>query len=246
MRKKIIDDNLTSREMQILFAIVKEFCDTSNTVGSKELQEKYNFGFSSATIRNEISVLRDKGYLIQIFTNSASKPTEKAFKMFVNQLLAGLQVTTSKQKELEKQLLELHNKHSKLSKDIAKLLANTTGGLSFVVSEDEEAFSGTKSLVLNSNPDETKVSQILDFLDNLEDNKVSLLEKSSTDNEISTYFSEDKDLIVPLGKGYAMMTTEIEFEDGKKSIVGVITPSHLIANKKNLEAVKTLKNIFTK
>ncbi len=247
MPKKIIDDTLSQRQTQILFSIVKEYCDTSNVVGSKELQEKYNFGFSSATIRNEIASLRDKGYLNQPFTNSASKPTEKAYKIFVNQLLLGLQVTTSKHKDMEKHLFDLQSKHANLSKEIAKLLAQSTGGLGFAVSHNDEAFSGTKSLIANSNPEDTKVSQILDFLDNLDSTKNMLLnEKSENNLQIQTYFSGDDNPIVPLGKGYAMVTTEIVLEDGKRSVVGVITPSHLLGNKKNLEAFKTLTSLLNK
>jgi transcriptional regulator of heat shock response len=247
MPKKIIDDSITQRQTQILFSIVKEYCDTSNVVGSKELQEKYNFGFSSATIRNEVSTLRDKGYLSQPFTNSASKPTEKAFKVFVNQLLQGLQVTTSKHKDLEKQLFELQSKHANLSKDIAKLLAQSTGGLGFAVSSTDEGFSGTKSLIANTNPEDTKVSQILDFLDNLDSTKQALLDgPTDQNNKIQAYFSGDDNPIVPLGKGYAMVTTEITLEDGGRSVIGVITPSHLLGNKKNLEVFKTLTNILNK
>ena len=51
---------------------------------------------------------------------------------------------------------------------------------------------------------------------------------------------------MPLGKGYAMVTTEITLDDGKKSIIGVITPSHLIANKKHFEAMKSIKDVFNK
>ena len=245
-KTKIYDDSLSPRQTQILFAIVKEYCDSSVIVGSKELQEKYGFTFSSATIRNEVSTLRDKSYLIQPFTNAASKPTEKAFKLFVNQLLLGLQVTSSKQKDLEHHLIELQNKHTNLSKEIAKLLANTTGGLGFIVSDKDEAYSGTKSLVLNSNPEDTKVSQILDFLDNLENTKSALLNLNDNSSDITAYFSEDDNPVVPLGKGYAMVTTEITLDDGKKSIIGVITPSHLIANKKHFEAMKSIKDVFNK
>jgi transcriptional regulator of heat shock response len=249
MSKKILEDTLTPRQTNILFALVKEYCDGGEVLGSKELQEKYNFQFSSATIRNEISILRQKGYLIQPFTNSASKPTEKSYKMFVNQLLLGLQVTTRHQKELEKQLLEIQNKHANLSKEIAKLLANTTGGLGFAVSENKEEYSGTKNLFLNGDGGvnkDTTVVQILDFLDNLEANKQVLLDAKTENNQLQTYFSEDNNPIIPLGKGYAMVATEVNLEDGGRTVIGVITPSHMLANKKNLEAINLLNKLLNK
>jgi transcriptional regulator of heat shock response len=245
MPKKILDDTLTHRQTNILFALVKEYCDCGEVIGSKELQEKYHFGFSSATIRNEVSTLRDKGYLFQPFTNAASKPTEKAFKLFVNQLLIGLQVTTRQQKELEKQLDEIQSKHANLSKEISKLLAKTTGGLGFAVSDKTESYSGTKNLLTLSNED-TKVSQILDFLDNLDNTKSFLLDaKNGKEGEMQTYFSDDNP-IIPLGRGFAMVSTEITLEDGERTVIGIITQSHLLANKKNLEALSGINKLLTK
>lgn len=247
MPKKIIDDNLTTRQTNILFALVKEYCDDGEMLGSKELQEKYSFQFSSATIRNEIAVLRDKKYLFQPFTNSASKPTEKAFKLFVNQLMIGLQVTSKQQKDLEKQLITIQAKHSKLSKEIAKLLAQSTGGLGFAVSNNDEAFAGTKSLLsLTNDPESSKVSQILDFLDNLEDSKQLLLDGNNQNgSELQTYFSDDNP-IIPLGRGYAMVASEITLEDGNKTVIGLITHVHMLANKKSLETVQAVKDLLSK
>jgi transcriptional regulator of heat shock response len=251
MPKKIMNDVLTPRQTNILFALVKEYCDCGEVIGSKELQEKYQFQFSSATIRNEVSTLRDKGYLIQPFTNAASKPTEKAYKLFVSQLLLGLQVTTRQQKELENQLNEIQLKHANLSKEIAKLLANTTGGLGFAVSDTKESYSGTKNLIMsNMINEETKVVQILDFLDNLDSTKKALLDpkRDPNANQLQTYFSEDNNNnpIIPLGKGYAMVATEVTLEDGERTVIGVITPSHMMTNKKNLEAISMLNKLLNK
>jgi transcriptional regulator of heat shock response len=247
MPKKILDDTLTTRQTNILFALVKEYCDDGEMLGSKELQEKYSFQFSSATIRNEIAALREKKYLIQPFTNSASKPTEKAFKLFVNQLMVGLQVTSRQQKDLEKQLITIQNKHTKLSKEIAKLLAQSTGGLGFAVSENDEAYAGTKSLLsLSNDPESSKVSQILDFLDNLEDSKQLLLDSNNQNgSELQTYFSDDNP-IIPLGRGYAMVASEVTLEDGNKTVIGLITHVHMLANKKSLETVQAVKDLLNK
>ena len=253
MAKKIIEDTLTLRKTNILFALIKEYCDYGEVVGSKEIQEKYNFGFSPATIRNEISILRDMGYLIQPFTNATSKPTEKAFKMFVNQLMMGLQITTKQQKDLEKQLSEIQKKHVKLSKEIARLLAQSTGGLGFAVNSLDEAFEGTKSLIgsdfnnelSKDSSKDLKVSQILDFLDNLDSNKQFLLDSKQKNGQLQAYFSEDNP-VVPLGKGYAMVASEIVLEDGERTVIGLITPIHMLANKKSLEAVKAINKLFNK
>jgi transcriptional regulator of heat shock response len=254
MRKKVIDTTLTKRQTSILFALIKEYCDTGSMIGSKEVQEKYNFNFSSATIRNEISVLRDKGYLFQPFTNSASKPTEQSYKLFVSQLLNGLQVTNKKQKELELQLENMQLQQKKLSKEIAKLVALNSGGIGFAVSDDDETYSGTSNLFnKNNDQDNRDLSHVLDFLDNLEENKRYLLDSGKklpakfidSDGEIEAYFDGDNP-ILSLGGGYAMVASEVEIYGGQKTVIGLITPVHMLTKKKSLETIKAIKQALNK
>lgn len=242
---------LSSRQKNILFAMVKEYCDHSHTLGSVELKEKYNFDFSSATIRNELVKLREKGYLYQPFTNASSKPTERAFKMFINQLIVGLQVTSRQQHELKEQLREMEEKHSNLSKEISRLLALTSGGVGFTVNEQGETVTGVKNLL--EAPTEGKVVDILEFLDNLDFHKRHLL----TSEELQDEYREEvgpkfktiiggENPVIPLGKGYAMVATEVYLENGEKNVVGVISPIHLLAKKKNLAMIENLSDLLGK
>ena len=250
-RKSISDPEtqLTTRQKNLLFAVIKEYCDNNESVGSKELKEKYGFNFSSATIRNELVALRDLGYLFQPYTNASSKPTEKAFKLFVGQLILGLQVTSKQQRELQQQMVEMSKKEAKLSKEISRLLAVTTGGVGFVVNKDQENIAGIGNL-LNA-PGEGKVSEILNFLDNLDSYKGFLLEggsASGTQNQISqikTVFAGDNP-ILPLGRGYAMIATEVYMPGGEKSVIGLVTPIQFLANEKNLDLLNALNQMLGK
>ena len=246
------ETNLTNRQNTLLFALVKEYCDSGETIGSKDLKQKYNFDFSSATIRNELSELRNKGYLYQPFTNASSKPTEKALKLFINQLMTGIQVTRRHQETLQDKILELQQKHVNLNKEINRLLAQTSGGVAFSIDGDNEMYSGVSNLL--SSPGEGKIGEILEFLDNLDSYKNLLLETSNnnpkmeieTQSKINNTVKESQRLktyiggenpILPLGKGYAMVTTKVEINKGEESVVGLITPIHLLAKKRNLELI---------
>jgi len=241
------DTNLTSRQKNLLFAVIKEHCDNNESIGSKELKEKYNFNFSSATIRNELVELRELGYLFQPYTNASSKPTEKAFKLFVSQLILGLQVTGRQQKELRQQILEMEKKEAKLSKEISRLLSVTTGGVGFVLNKDQENITGIGNL-LNA-PGDGKISEVLNFLDNLDSYKGFFLEgeskTKSVNSNIQTVFAGDNP-ILPLGQGYAMVATEVYMEDGEKSVVGLVTPIQFLAKEKNLELLKALNDMLGK
>ncbi len=245
------ETGLTSRQRNLLFALIKEYCEFGLSVGSKELRDKYGFRFSPATIRNELARLRDLGYLYQPFTNASSQPTEKAFKIFINQLIIGLQVTSKQQQELKQQILEMEGKQANLQKELTRLLAFNTGGVGFSVNREKENVVGIKNLL--ANPSNGQVSDILDFLDNLDNYKQFLLEapkdKSKTKSDAKKPFQKLTTLIgtenpvLPLGKGYAMVATEI-YLDNEKTIVGLITPTHVLARKKNLQLIQSIGEIL--
>jgi len=253
MSKKILpprESKLSPRQTSILFAIVKEYCNSGKSIGSKELQEKYGFECSSATIRNELVALRKSGFLYQPFTNSSSRPTEKAYKVFINQLILGLQTTHRQQQKLKQQILELEENQFKLNKELSRLLAGNTGGVGFAVDERSEDYAGVANLV--NQPSEGRVVDILDFLDNLDNHKQHLLSSSKKNNDMQVKDSKSnlqayvgqENPILPLGKGYAMILAKIEHKGSQKSVVGLIAPPHLLARKKNLELVDAISKIF--
>ncbi len=255
LSKNILD--LTTRQTKLLFALIKEYCEAGETCGSKELKEKYGFDFSSATIRNELVSLRDMGYLYQPFINSSSSPTEKAFKLFVNQLIAGLGNSNKQQQELRNQIVDLQNRQEMMSKEIARLVATQTDTFSFAISENSDSTSGMKHL-FESNPDNQPVSEILDFIDNLDKYKHHLLTDQTTPNvkgkkgkQIKTIFGSDfgtdslENNVLPLGKGYALVATEIMLNN-EKTMIGIISPTHLLANIKKLQTIEAFAEIFQK
>ena len=80
-------DNLTARQLQLLKVVIDEYIDTAEPVGSQVVEKKYSLGISSATIRNEMVALVDKGYLKQPHTSAGRVPTSKAMKFYIDQLM---------------------------------------------------------------------------------------------------------------------------------------------------------------
>ena len=78
---------LNERKMKILKAIVKDYIETAEAVGSRTISKKYNLGVSAATIRNEMADLEELGYLVQPYTSAGRVPTEKGYKLYVNSLM---------------------------------------------------------------------------------------------------------------------------------------------------------------
>lgn len=75
-----------SRRLDVLRAIVEDYVATQEPVGSHALLERHQLGVSSATIRNDMAVLEDEGYISQPYTSAGRIPTDKGYRIFVDRL----------------------------------------------------------------------------------------------------------------------------------------------------------------
>ena len=78
---------LSDRQKEILKAVVNEYVNTAEPVSSSELVDKYKFPYSSATIRNELASLEEKGYLDKTHTSSGRIPSEQGYRYYVDELV---------------------------------------------------------------------------------------------------------------------------------------------------------------
>ncbi len=79
--------NLTERQRLILALVIRDYIEETDPVGSVHLVQRYNLDVSSATVRNEMVALTEKGYLRQPYTSAGRVPTEEGYRYFVRQLM---------------------------------------------------------------------------------------------------------------------------------------------------------------
>src|ERR1700689_942358 len=77
---------LDDRKLAVLRAIVEDFVSTNEAVGSKSLVDRHNLDVSPATIRNDMAVLEEQGYIVQPHTSAGGNPTDKGYRLFVDRL----------------------------------------------------------------------------------------------------------------------------------------------------------------
>ena len=77
---------LEDRRLAVLRAIVEDYVSTGEPVGSKALVERHSLGVSSATIRNDMAVLEEEGYIAQPHTSAGRVPTDLGYRAFVDRL----------------------------------------------------------------------------------------------------------------------------------------------------------------
>ncbi len=79
---------LDDRKLEVLRAIVEDYVSTREPVGSKSLVDRHALGVSSATVRNDMAVLEEEGFIAQPHTSAGRIPTDKGYRLFVDRLSA--------------------------------------------------------------------------------------------------------------------------------------------------------------
>ena len=120
---------LDERKLKILQAIIQNYLETGEPVGSRTISKYTDLNLSSATIRNEMSDLEELGYIIQPHTSAGRIPSDKGYRLYVDLLLK------DKIKEVEDmkiQLLEKADKLENILQQVAKTLAVNTNKTTMV------------------------------------------------------------------------------------------------------------------
>ena len=78
---------LSERERQVLKAVIRSYVETAEPAGSRTLSRHFGLGVSPATIRNSMSDLEEKGFLFHPHTSAGRVPTEKAYRLYVDEMM---------------------------------------------------------------------------------------------------------------------------------------------------------------
>ena len=114
---------LNERKQKILEAIIQNYMETGEPVGSRTVSRYADMNLSSATIRNEMSDLEEMGYILQPHTSAGRIPSDKAYRLYVDTMLKNKNAEVEEMKGL---LVEKADKIDLLLKQVAKLLADNT------------------------------------------------------------------------------------------------------------------------
>ena len=97
-----IDD----RKIRILEAIINDYINTGEPVGSRTIAKRYDLGVGSATIRNEMSDLEDMGYLEQPHTSAGRVPSSKGYRLYVDNLMQRSKLSIDEELRIKKYLID--------------------------------------------------------------------------------------------------------------------------------------------
>ncbi|TLM98775.1 MAG: heat-inducible transcription repressor HrcA [Actinobacteria bacterium] len=119
---------LNDRRRRVLTALIEEYIDSAVPVGSKTLVDRYELGCSPATVRNELSILEETGYLVQPHVSAGRMPTDTGYRDFVDGILEHLDTA-----EREPARLPEAAEIDELMRETSALLTRLTSSLAVVL-----------------------------------------------------------------------------------------------------------------
>ena len=138
---------LNDRKAKILEAIVMDYIATAEPIGSRTIAKKYNWGISSATIRNEMSDLEELGLIIQPHASSGRVPSDSGYRLYVDRMMRHRALTEEETIFLQRMIMANIHHAEYLMQETAKAIAALTR-YATIVSEPREKKATIKHVQL--------------------------------------------------------------------------------------------------
>ena len=168
---------LDERKTQILNAIIRNYLDTAEPVGSRTISKYSDLNLSSATIRNEMSDLEELGYILQPHTSAGRIPSDKGYRFYVDNLMKEKDQEVTEMKEF---MIEHTERMEQVLKQMAKVLAANTNYTAMITAPSYQR-NKVKFLQL-SQVDEEQLLAVIVTEGNLVKNKM-ISTREALDNE---------------------------------------------------------------
>jgi transcriptional regulator of heat shock response len=229
---------ITERQKLILDKLIEEYISSAQPVSSQALEEKYNFGFSPATIRSEMYKLTESGYLLQPHTSAGRIPSDKGYRFFVNNLL---------QEKREKPVHNVSDKSEdftegddeiKILQSITKDLADSSSALAFTFSDNVFWKDGWNRVFREPEFRETDMLETFtNFLDDFEKD----IQDFELGSGIKVFIGKEN----PFNniKDFSIIISQCEFPKNEKGFLGIVGPKRM-AYEKSIDSINNLKEIL--
>lgn len=210
---------LTERQKEILSAVIHEFMEEAEEVGSLSLVEKYDLGVSSATIRNEMVKLMGLGLLEKSHISSGRLPTDQALRLYVTNFVGRGELNPMISVEIRQGIYRDRFDKEIVIKSVLDILSKETEGLVFLVLDNQIRYFGVSQLFKYSEfKDIEKLKTIINILE----------DDTYLRNLVSKFSSSGVSLLIGGEVGIkdlsdcALAYIQIPFWDQNQAYVGVI------------------------
>src|SRR6478609_116473 len=130
---------LDERKTAILRAVVEEYITTAQPVGSGHVAAAPAVRVSPATVRNEMAVLEQEGYLAQPHTSAGRVPTDKGYRFFVDHLAEPGRLDAARSQQVRSFFDSAHGALERMLEDTSRLLSRLTNQVAVVIGPGQDA-----------------------------------------------------------------------------------------------------------
>ncbi len=132
---------MNQRQKKLFKNLVKEHIDFAQAVGSRLLVDKYSLDVSPATVRNDMSIMEDYGFLTHLHTSGGRVPTEKGYKFYVDNFIDFNKPLNRKDKQILDKVNKIKNKDVLLKmKRLAKQMAELSNAAVFIAFDKHDVY----------------------------------------------------------------------------------------------------------
>lgn len=233
------------RKKRVLQAIIKHFVETAEPVGSNTILVSYKFHVSPATIRNDMMSLEESGYISQPHTSAGRIPTDKGYRLFVDEIADYKKARI----EAQKALLAIREEYKaeKVKEklyDTVNLLSRATNSVSFATTPDNPRtfFLGMSNVLKQPEfaSNGVRASEVIEVLER-SDNFIKTLKSLEITENVRTFIGEEN--ILPQTQSCSIVVTKY-IKDGFEGYLGILGPKRMnyAYNIVLLEEIKKLFN----
>lgn len=217
--------HMTERQSKILETIVEQYAEIAVPVGSVTLAKL--FGVSSATIRSEMAVLEEKGYITQPHTSAGRVPTDKGYRFYVNKITETadaeglLRLEDRSVRAIDARVATHTDRKDRAIRSAVDSLAEVTRNLGLATIGDELYMSGLSNLFTQPEyiASTQNIQQIARLLDNLE----PWLREAAPNEPLNVFIGAEN----PIGKNSqaSLIVSRFRSPYSDRSYIGVLGPT---------------------
>ncbi len=218
--------DLSDRQKALLKAIIEEYIESAEPVGSEIIERKYNLGVSPATIRIEMVKLTEMGYLRQPHTSAGRTPTSQGLRIYIQELMSEKQLPITAEVSIKERLWEQRAKEERMLKEAVTALAQKLGMLGLAIADDEEIYyAGTANILDWPEFYDIDVARFVLSLFDENPRLQEIIGKARGADPIHILFGEELgyENLRPTG----FVFTRYEFSPNHGGVIGVIGPARM-------------------
>lgn len=219
-------NELTSRQKELLSAIIQEYVESAEPVGSEGLAQKYNLGVSPATLRNEMAVLTEAGFLQKPHVSAGRIPTDFGFRFYIKNLMQEQEIPVVNEVAIKQRVWANRHDPERMLQSAVKSLADESQNLSLAATNEGRVYAAGAVHVLRHPEfyDIDLTRAVLHLLDQF-DLIIEIFSKLPPEQELGILLGEEMGLssMSPCG----LVFTRFSLPRGVQGEIGVLGPVRL-------------------